>query len=73
MTAIAPEGNVDVVAEKTSQRNVPSAPELGDASADVGMRKVFVEVETQATPHTDGHIAITREVKIDLEGESQDA
>ena len=46
VATIATEGNVDVVAEETSQRDVPSAPELGDASANVGMRKVFVEVET---------------------------
>ena len=73
MSAVAAHGDVDIVAEEATERDVPAAPKLGDGATDVGVVEVFVEMETQAPSHADGHVGIAGEVKIDLEGEGQNA
>ena len=52
---------------------MPAAPKLGDGATDVGVVEVFVEMESQAASHADGHVGIARKVEIDLEGEGDDA
>ena len=44
--SVAAHGNVDIVAEETSQRDMPATPEVGDAITAVGMTEVLIEMET---------------------------
>ena len=46
MSAVAAHGDVDIVAEEATERDVPAAPKLGDGATDVGVVEVFVEMET---------------------------
>ena len=46
---------------------MPSSPEFGDTARNEGIIEVFEKIETKHLAKTDRHIAITREVEIDLE------
>ena len=50
---------------------MPSSPEFRDAPGNIRIIKVFQEVEAEHFSETDGHIGVTREIKVDLEGVSQ--
>ena len=69
MLAITSQGDIDIVAEETSERDMPTAPEVGDGVAAIGMTEVLVEVESHAASQSDGHIGITREVEVNLQRE----
>ena len=71
MAAVASHRYVDIVAEEAAERNVPAAPEIADGVAAVGVTEVLVEVETKAAANADSHVAVAREVEINLESESQ--
>ena len=45
---------------------MPSAPEFLNTGRDVRIIEVFLEVEPKAQAQTDGHIAVSAEVEIDL-------
>ena len=47
---------------------MPPAPEFGNALGQVGIVEVFDEVETKNLTQTDGHIAVTGEIKVDIQG-----
>ena len=73
MPPVSAHGDVDVVAEKATQRDVPAAPKLGDGATYIWVVEVFVEMKAQTASHADGHVGITREIEVDLEGEGQNA
>ena len=73
MPAVSAQRDVEIVAEETAQRNVPSPPEVRDGIAAIRMVEVFLEMETQAAADADGHIRIAGKIEIDLQGESQQA
>ena len=50
---------------------MPAAPELGDRLADVRLFEVFHKAETHHQAQTDGHVAVTGEVEIQLRGVRQ--
>ena len=52
---------------------MPASPEIGNGVTAVRVTEVLVEVKTKATPQSDGHITITREVEVDLESERDNA
>ena len=59
MPPVSAHGDVDIVTEKATQRDVPAAPKLGDGATDVRMVEVFVEMKAQTASHADGHVGIT--------------
>ena len=71
--AVAAHRDVDVVAYPRRKRHVPAMPELADAGAHVRRIEVLREVEAQQQGYTDGHIAIAREVAINLKHVAIDA
>ena len=70
--AVATQRYVDVVANPTGQRDVPTAPEVGDARRPVRRVEVEREVESQQERDADGHVAVAAEVAIDLQGVAVD-
>ena len=67
MTAITTKGNIYIVTEETSQRDMPSVPKVSYGVTTIRVAEVLVEMETQTASYTYGHIRITREVKVDLQ------
>ena len=51
---------------------MPAAPEIPHGGGSIGEIEVFRETEAQDLTHADGHVGITGEIKIDLEGVAQD-
>ena len=47
---------------------MPAPPEFGNAFGNIGIVEVFKELKAQHTSQSDGHIGITREIEVDLEG-----
>ena len=64
---VAPQGDVDIVPEPGGQGDVPPPPEVGDGHRQVGMVKVFQEMETKHAAHADGHVTVAGEVEVDLQ------
>ena len=71
--AVATQRDVEVVHDEVAEGHVPAFPELGDAAAGVGVVEVFGELESHHLAETDGHVAVAREVEVDLEGVGEDA
>ena len=67
MLPVAAQGDIHIVTEECSQRDVPSAPEFGCGSRYIGVLEVFGEVEAAHKSQTDSHIGIARKVVIYLE------
>ena len=62
-----------VVAEKASERDVPSLPKLGYALADEGIVEVFVEMEAENASQADGDVGIAREIEVVPKGNKRRA
>ena len=71
--AIAAQGNINIFSEPGGQGNVPFAPEFGETPGTVRMIKVFRQHKAHGFSQTDGHIGITGEIKINLEGKGDQA
>ena len=70
--AIAPQRDIDVLAEPGGQRDVPTPPIVGERAGGQGVVEVFGEAEAQHTPQADGHVRIAGKVEIDLDGKAGD-
>ena len=66
--AVAPQGDINVLGEKTGQGHVPSVPEFGDGQCLVGGVKIQGQVDVKHFSDTDGHVAVAAEVEVDLDG-----
>jgi hypothetical protein len=51
---------------------VPSSPEFGNASGNIGIIEIFGEFEPNHSANAYGHIGVARKIKVDLKGISQD-
>ena len=60
--------NVEVIAQPGGQGDVPAVPEIGHAVRLIGGIEVDGETEAQQQGDTDGHVAVTREVAVYLQG-----
>ena len=65
--AIAAKRNIHVVAEEGGEGYVPSSPKIRYRVGNIGVIEVFFVVEAYHKTHTDSHIGISREIKVDLE------
>ena len=52
---------------------MPTPPEVGQRSGNVGMAEVLGQLEPDHTTEPDRHVRISREVEIDLERKHQQA
>src|SRR5439155_540889 len=59
--AIAPEGNVEIVAKPRRERDVPPPPELRHRSGDIRVVEVLREAEAEEPGQPDGHVRVARE------------
>ncbi len=49
---------------------MPAAPEFRDTLRNEGVVEVFQKLEAENAAESDGHIAVSGEVEVDLQGES---
>ena len=71
-SAVAAQGDVEVVTEPTGQRHVPAAPELCDRLRRVGVLEVLEELEAKHASQADRHARVAREVEVDLDRVAED-
>src|SRR5207247_7561615 len=71
--AVAAQGNVKVIAQKSGKRDVPAPPEIGEANGRVRKTKIILEMKPEAKSCPDGAGGITGEIEKDLAGEGDDA
>ena len=57
-----------IVPEPASQRYVPASPVFGDTARDVRVVEVFQKFEPEDGAEADGHVRVSAEVVVDLEG-----
>ena len=70
---VAPERDVDEVAEPGRQRDVPAAPEVGRAVRDVGVVEVQHQLEPEPPRRAARDVRVGREVGVDLQAEGEHA
>src|SRR6202034_2252420 len=70
---VAPERDVEIVAQKLRQRHVPTAPEIDDARRLVGRIEIQWQEDAEHQRDSDRHIGIAGEVEIKLKGVGQRA
>ena len=68
--AVAAKRNIHIVAKPKRERNVPAAPKFGDVERAEWVVEVHAEVKSHNGTQTNRHIAIAREVGIELHGEA---
>lgn len=66
---VAPQADVNVIADPPGQRDVPAAPELLRAPAYVWGFEVIREAHAHHDAEPDGHVRVGREVVVDVEAE----
>ena len=72
LPALSENGNIQkIIPEEGAQGDVPSLPEFGDRLAHIGMGKVLIKMESEDPAHSNGHIRITAEIKIHIQGINQ--
>ena len=65
--AVSTEGDVEVIAEPARERNVPALPEFGNAPRAVRAVEVAREMEPEHQAKANRHVAVRREVEVNLE------
>ncbi len=71
--AAAPERNVEIVAQASRERDMPTAPEISDVDCFIRRVEILREADAEKIAEADGHVAVAREVKIDLIGVAENA
>ena len=71
--AVASERHVEVVAQPSGERDMPSTPEVGDRLGAVGRVEVAQELEAEHQSEADRHVGVAREIEIDLKGVGDDS
>ena len=65
---LPPEGDVEVVAQPSGQRDVPAAPEVLQVARGVGRVEVDGEPDAEQEGEPDGDVGVPAEVAVDLHG-----
>ena len=63
--------DVEVIPEPARQSNVPALPKFLHAAADVRIEKVAWQGYTKHAGESDGHLAVTGKIEINLQGKGQ--
>ena len=69
--SVSAQRNIDIIPEPAGQRDVPASPEFRNGTGNVRIIEVFVEVESEHFSQSDGHIRISAEIEVNLEGIGQ--
>ena len=64
----APEGYIDILGEKAVQCHVPASPEILKRGGSVGRVEVEREVYVEHASDAYGHVTVSAEIKIQLQG-----
>src|ERR1019366_3466756 len=65
---VAAQRVVEVIPQPTRETDVPSAPELPRAGRLIRLVKILRDVDAKEMAQAHGHVGITAEIKVDLEG-----
>ena len=68
---VAAQGDVNIITEPGTERDMPTPPEFRCTARDIRIIKVLCKAEAEHLPQPDGHIAVTREIKVNLQGIGQ--
>ena len=68
-TAVAAEGDIDVVPKPCHQRDVPAAPEVAHGGGEVGSAEILHQLDAEEAGAAHGDVAVAREVAVDLDAE----
>ena len=71
--AVSAKRDVDIIAQPTRQRDVPSVPELGNRRTLVRAVEVLRKVKSEQKSNSDSHIAVARKVAVNLKGKTVDS
>src|SRR6185369_1280328 len=69
--AVSAERNIDIVAEPGGKADVPSGPEIAQASREIRIVKIEHQVEAHHFRHSARHVGVAAEIEKDLPGESK--
>ena len=61
--------DIEIIAEPRAERNMPAPPEFRDAARQIGVLEVLRKPESKNPAKADGHVAVAREIIVDLQGE----
>src|SRR3989338_795598 len=64
---VAAKRNVEVVFHEITKAFVPALPEFGDATGCIWFIEVFGEMKAKDLSQANGHIRITRKIKVNME------
>ena len=67
---VAAKRDVEIVAEPSGERDVPSMPELREVAAVIGEGKVLAQTDAEHCCNADADVAVAAEIQIDLHGET---
>ncbi len=70
---VSAERDVHIIAEPCGQRNMPAPPEVRHGDCGQRVIKVLIIMKAEHVPHADRHIAVSAEVKIELQGKAERA
>ena len=68
---VAAKGNVQVIAEKAAERDMPAPPEFRDGLRHIRQPEVLWIPEAENASEADRHIGISREIEINFKGIQQ--
>ena len=64
--SVSAKRDIQIIAEPGAEGHMPTAPELGDAAADIRIIEVFDKIEGKDLAESYRHIAVTGEIEIQL-------
>ena len=64
---VAAERNIHIIPEPRAKRHMPAAPKFRNAPRNVRVIEVFEEIKAEDFAESDRHIAVTREVEINVQ------
>lgn len=67
--ARAAKRNIDIIAEPRCERNMPTTPELGYVTREIGIVEVAHEFDAEEFSGSDSYVRISGEIAVDLKGE----
>jgi len=67
--AVSAEGNVDVVSNPRTQRDVPAGPEIAEAGGRVGIVEILRQAQAEHLREPQGDVGVTAEIEENARGE----
>src|ERR1700751_937343 len=61
------EGEIEIIAQPTRKRNMPSSPEIDGGASEIGHVEILGQVYADDFRNSDGHVRVAGEIAIDLQ------